>query len=303
MDNNKKQQMSGTILQPIESCLRNEIVIVKHVPRESSMIGNNPKHVLSEGMAENSYRELICPVLRSGQLVDVLTKNEKAYLEKIMGLPEDALSIYRTTDNYWKRRKVRLFKTGNRLDLSNPEDYISYKILLANNNLICPNLSTLADKPKASYEFVLIAEDDEAKASMKRMGARKEAYMEYGKIEDDVPTMRVVIESLTGRAVASTAKKEQLVERIDSLIESDAHTFLRVVRDPMLRTKVLIREAVNAGVVVDRSGNLFIRDGNVPMCDSGDSTLSVASAWLNQPRNQEIKFSIEAKIKAQKELE
>lgn len=299
---NKEQQMNGTVLQPLKNCLRNEIVIVKHVPRESSMIGNNPRHVLSEGMAENSYRELICPVLRNGQLVDVLTKEEKAYLEKVMGLPDDALSIYRQ-DNYWKKRKVRLYKTGNRLDLSNPEDYISYKILLANQNLICPNLTALADRPKASYEYVLIAEDDEAKASMKRMGARKEAYMEYGKIEDDIPTMRVVIEALTGRAVAPTAKKEQLVERIDTLIENDANTFLRVVRDPMLKTKVLIREAVQAGVVVDRAGNLFIRDGNVPMCDSGDSTLSVAAAWLNQNRNQEIKFSIEAKIKAQKELE
>lgn len=294
--------MNGTVLQPVKNCLRNEVVIVKHVPRESSMIGNNPRHVLSEGMAENSYRELICPVLRNGQLVDVLTKEEKAYLEKVMGLPDDALSVYRQ-DNYWKKRKVRLYKTGNRLDLNNPEDYISYKILLANQNIICPNLTTLADRPKASYEYVLIAEDDEAKASMKRMGARKEAYMEYGKIEDDMPTMRVVIEALTGRAVAPTAKKEQLVERIDTLIESDANTFLKVVRDPMLKTKVLIREAVQAGVVVDRAGNLFIRDGNVPMCDSGDSTLSVASAWLNQPRNQEIKFSIEAKIKAQKELD
>lgn len=296
----KEQEMSGTVLQPVKNCLRNETVIVKHVPRESSMVGNNPKHVLSGGMAENSYRELICPVLRSGQLVDVLTKDEKAYLEKVMGLPDDALSVYRA-DNYWKKKKVRLYKSDNRLDLSNPDDYIKYKILLANSNIVCPNLQTLADRPKASYEFVMIAEGDEAKASMKRMGARKEAYMEYGKIEDDLPTMRVVIESLTGRAVASTSKKEQLVDRLDTLIENDASMFLKVVRDPYLKTKVLIREAVQMGVVVDRAGNLYIRDGNVPMCDSGDSTLSVASAWLNQPKNQEVKFSIEAKIKAQKE--
>ena len=296
----KEQEMSGTVLQPVKNCLRNEIVIVKHVPRESSMIGNNPKHVLSGGMAENSYRELICPVLRSGQLVDVLTKDEKAYLEKVMGLPDDALSVYRA-DNYWKKKTVRLYKSDNRLDLSNPDDYIKYKILLANSNIVCPNLQTLADRPKASYEFVMIAEGDEAKASMKRMGARKEAYMEYGKIEDDLPTMRVIIESLTGRAVASTSKKEQLVDRLDTLIENDASMFLKVVRDPYLKTKVLIREAVQMGIIVDRAGNLYIRDGNIPMCDSGDSTLSVASAWLNQPKNQEVKFSIEAKIKAQKE--
>lgn len=297
----KENEMTGTVLQPLENCLRNEIVIVKHLPKENSLAGNNPKHVLSEGMADSAYRELMCPVLRSGQLVDVLTKNEKAYLEKVMGLPDDALSVYRTQDNYWKKKRVRLYKSPNRFDLSNPEEYISYKILKANTNIVCPDMQTLSNLPKASYEYVIIAEGDEAKASLKRIGARKEAYMEYGKIEDDLPTLRVIIEALTGRAVAQTAKKEQLVEKIDNLIEKDAKMFLSVIRDPMLKTKVLIREAINAGVITDRAGNLFIKDGNIPMCDSGDSTLSVASAWLNQPRNQETKFTIEAKIKAVKE--
>lgn len=293
--------MAEKIIEEVPCCLRNARVIVKHVPRENSMIGNNPKHVLSNGMADNAVRKLTVPQLRNGQLADVLTKDEKAYLEKAMGLADDALSIYKRTDNFWHNYFVILQKSDNYLDLSNPDDYIKYAVLRANKNLVCPDLQTLQDKPKATYEFVLINEGEEAKASMTRINARKEAYKEYGKIENDLATMRVVIEAMTGRPVSSTSKKEELADRLDTLIENDAKLFLKIAQDPALKTKVLIREGIEAGAITDRGGQLYLREGNVPLCDGGEPTLSVAAAYLNQPKNQELKFSIEAKIKLYKE--
>ena len=285
----------------IENCLRNEEIIVKHIPKENPLAGNNPKHVLSEGMADSAVKILTVPMLRSGQLADVLTKNEKAFLEKAMGLQDDALSVYRKENNYWKNFSVRLEKTENHFNMNNPEDYIKVKVLLANTNIICPDLKTLQDKPKATYQFVIISRGEEAKAGMNRINARKAAYKEYGKIEDDIATMRVIIEALTGRGVSQTSTKEELADRIDTLIESDAKMFLKVATDPLLKTKVLIREGITAGAVVDRGGQLYLREGNVPLCDKGEPTLSVAAAFLNQPKNQEYKFGIEAKIQEYKE--
>lgn len=289
------------IITETPSCLRNERIVVKHVPRENTMVGNNPKHVLFGGMAENAVKTLTVPQLRNGQLVDVLTKDEKTFLEKYMNLPDNALSVYNKQNNYWSNYSVRLGKSDNYLDLSNPDDYIKYAVLRANTNIVCPNLKTLQDKPKITYEFVIISEGEEAKASMTRISARKKAYQEYGKIEDDLSTMRVVLEAMTGRPVASTSKKEVLAERLDSLIESDAKLFLNIVQDPMLKTKVLIREGIEAGAIVDRGGQLYLRDGNMPLCDNGEPTFTVAANFLNQPKNQELKFSIEAKIKMYKE--
>lgn len=284
--------------ETVESCLHNETIVVKHIARDNTMVGHNPRHVLYAGMAETSYRDYTVPMLRNGDLKDVLTKNEKAFLESYMGLHDDALSVYRKADNYWKNYTVRLFKSDNYLDLNKPEDYIKYKVLLANDNAICPSLKHLQDFPKASYEYVMIAQGDEAKAVMTRVNARKEAYKEYGKIEDNIPMLRLIVETMTGRAVAPTAKKEQLAERIDTLIENDAKMFLNVVRDPYINTKVLIREGITAGAIIDKAGQLYLKDGNVPLCDGGEATLSVAAEFLNKPKNQEMKFSIEAKIKA-----
>ena len=79
--------------------------------------------------------------LSSGAFKNVLTNSEKNYLEYIMGLEPNALSVYKKVDNFWSTategtiNKVMLKKGDNRLDLSNPEDYIRYKILLANNDI------------------------------------------------------------------------------------------------------------------------------------------------------------------------
>lgn len=282
------------------NCLRNETVVIRHIPREYRLAGNNPKHVLSDGMAESAYNMYTVPMLHNGQLQNVLTNEEKDYLEMVLGLPDNSLSVYREKDNFWKSQYVRLEKSETVLHLDNPQDYIKYKILLANKNLICPDLKTLQDRPKATYQYVIISEGEEAKANMGRVNARKEAYKEYGKIENDKDTLRLIVETMTSRPVATSTSLEKLAGQIDNLIENNAKMFLSIIKDPLLKTKVLIRNGVEAGVIIDRSGLLFMRDNGSPLCDAGDSTLSVAADYLNKPKNQELKFSIEARVKEYK---
>ena len=105
------------------NCLRNERIIVKHVPKETGLV-KDPKHILYGGMAENAVRWLTVPKLSSGAFVNVLTNSEKAYLEEIMGLEYNALSIYNKVDNFWDNYQVRLTKQDNILNLADPEDYI-----------------------------------------------------------------------------------------------------------------------------------------------------------------------------------
>lgn len=73
----------------------------------------------------------------------MLTNSEKAFLEEYMGLPYNALSIYKKVDNYWENSQVRLTKGETPLDLRDPNDYIKYKILLANKDFIAESLSAL----------------------------------------------------------------------------------------------------------------------------------------------------------------
>lgn len=291
-----KRESTGLI-----NCLRNEKVIVRYIPRQSRMV-TNPKHILYGGMAESAKRTFVVPRLTSGRYVNVLTDEEKDFLEDIMGLEVNSMSIYNKVNNFWDDSndtgisKVTLLKQDNYLDLSDPEDYIRYKILLANKDLIAPSMKVLEDFPKATYQFVIISEDDEAKAAKKGMTTIMQCYTMYGKLEDDVDALRVIIETLTGVTTHPNTKKEFLQAKINELIQGNSKMFLKVASDPLLQTKVLIKKSIEAGLIAHRGNQYYIKSGNVPMCEDGEPTLNVAAQWLNLPKNQDTKFSLEAKL-------
>lgn len=299
----KKQEVNT---ESFVSCLRNEKVNVKFLPKENGIWGNNPKHVLSGGMSEGSARWFSVPKqAKSGMFVNVLTDKEKEFLEEFMGLEYNALSIYKKGhDNFWDDsneegiNRVRLLKQDNILDLSNPEDYIRYKILLANKDLIAPSLQAYEDTPKESYQFVIISENDEVKAANKSMSYTMQCYKEFGKIEDDFDTLRCIVEIIDARPTSKDVKIEFLKSKINQLIQQDSKLFLRIITDSLLPTKVLIKKSIEAGLISNRGGMLYLRKDNTPLCDHNEEpTLNIAAKYLNDPRRQEIKFSLEAQLK------
>lgn len=285
------------------NCLRNERIIVRHIPKLGGMV-TNPKHILYGGMAENATKVFTVPRLSSGMYVNVLTDDEKAFLEYIMKLEVNALSIYKKIDNFWDDSndkgisRVRLTKQDNYFNLSDPEDYIRYKILLANKDYIAPSLEALQDAPKASYQFVIISEGDETRNAKINMSTTMKCYKEFGKIEDNADILRVIIETIDSKPLASTSKLEFLQTRANDLIQADSRLFLKVVTDQMLPTKVLIKKSIEAGLISKRGNYLYLRSDNTPLCESGEEpTLNIAAKYLNNPRHQEVKFSLEAKLK------
>lgn len=284
-------------------CLRNERVIVRFVPRQSGIV-TNPKHILYGGMAEGAIRKFTVPKLSSGMFVNVLTDNEKAYLEEAMGLEYNALSIYKKVDNFWDDSNeggistVRLTKGDNYLNLADPEDYIRYKILLANKDFIAPSLQELEDHPKRTYQFVIVQEGEETRNANKEMSATMQSYMEFGKIQDNAQILRTIIEILDGRPTAKNTKLEFLQQKINKLIQADAKLFLRVIKDPLLPTKVLIKRAIEGGLISNRGGMLYLKSDGTPLCgDNEEPTLNVAAKFLSSPKRQELRFSLEAKLK------
>ena len=303
--NTKKTQKRAEVSEDaLVNCLRNERIIVRHVPKLTGMWGNNPKHILAGGMAEGAVRTFVVPRLSSGMFVNVLTDKEKLFLEEVMGLEYNALSVYKKVDNFWDDsnengiNKVRLTKQDNYFNLADPEDYIRYKILLANKDYIAPSLQALQDAPKATYQFVIISEGEETKVAKSNMSTTMLCYKEFGKVEDDIDILRVIVETIDGRPTSQTAKLEFLQTKVNSLIQADSKIFLKVITDPMLSTKVLIKKAIEAGLISNRGNYLYLRKDNTPLCEANEEpTLNTAAKYLNSPKHQEIKFALEAKLK------
>lgn len=298
----KKNSMKSTTQENNEDvvpcCLRNEKINIRFIPRETGLV-DNPNHILYGGMGEKSYRAFTVPILSSTrQFVNVLTNDEKNYLEEIMGLEPNALSIYNKVDNFWKGRIVKLYKSNSPLDLSNPDDYINYKILLANKTFIAPNLEALQDdRNKATYQFVLVSESDEQKQANQNLTSGMRAIMEFGRIKDDKDTLKLVVETIDGRPISPKTKLDFIQAQAYKLIQSNPRLFTSVAEDKLLSTKVLLNKAVQCGVI-SKKGNYYYMKDNTPLCEEGeDPTLNVAAKYINMPKHQEIKLMLEAKTK------
>lgn len=285
--------------EQLVNCLRNEKICIRYVPRQSHMV-TDPKHILYGGMANDATKTFVVPRLTTGTFVNVLTNSEMAFLENYMGMDKGALSVYRKQDNFWSDanplgiNSVKLRKQDNYLDLSIPEDYIRYKILLANKEFIAPSQKILEDRPKATYQYVIIEGNEQINSAKRNMDITRECYMEFGKIENDMETLMTIVELLDGRNVAPNTSKEFLHTKIDSFIQSTPKTFLKVVKDETLPTKVLIRRSINAGNIIKRGDYLYLKSDGNPLCgDNEEPVLSVAVNYLNNPKNQAIKLGLE----------
>jgi hypothetical protein len=123
--------------------------------------------------------------------------------------------------------------------------------------------------------------------------------MEYGKVENDADTLRVIIELLEGRPVGSgNVKLDFLKGKIIEWISRNSRQFLNIITDELLPAKVLIKKCVEAGLIGKRNDAYFLMDGNVPLCEiNEESTLNNAAKYLSSVKRQELKYTLEAKLK------
>lgn len=286
----KEQTVSEVKVNP----LRNERIFVRFIPKNT---GLEKRHAMWGGRAEGVSDSFVVPILRStGNYKNILTNEEKEFLEEALGLDFNALSVYKKENNYWDNYRVLIpnAKEGLHLNLMDPEDYIKYKVLLANTDLIAPSVKDRIDRPKQTYKYELVREGEEASIESAKMDSMMQSYKEFGKIDGDLDTMRVLAEILDSRPYAANSPAEFLRTRINALIQADPKGFLNQVTDPLLHTKVLIRRGTELGTILKRGDYYYLKADNSPLCESGeDPTLTVAARFLNLSAHQDIKFLLE----------
>jgi len=279
------------------NCLTQKKVILRHINKLTGLV-SNPKHILYGGMANNASRFYTVPQLSTGTLVNVLTDKEKKLLEEVMGLDYNALSVYKKENNFWENYQVELTKEDTHLNLADPNDYIKYKVLLCNKDFICPTLYDLDKTPKATYEFVIVAEGEEDSRSNKEINVSIKSFMEYGKIQEDFFKLKTILESLSGVKLSDETKLTYLQNQVYQLILSKPDTFYKLVTSDHFDNLVLITRAVSKGIISNRGGFYYIKESNTPMStNKEDPTLKAAASFLANPKNQQIKFSIEIGVK------
>lgn len=274
--------------------LPTEKVEVKYIKRQKGII-TDPKHIAYGGLLEGAYITLPPKRLRNGQYANVLTNDEKRYLEKVLALPEDGLSIYNKTNNYWGTLKVRIGKEGiPELDLSDPISYIQYKILMSYDDIVCDNIENVDRKP--TYKFVIVRTGDIQRQTNKKLDLTKEAYKLLGKLEDNREAMIDFLRVVSIK-VADDTSTDWLNGEVGKYMLENTTKFVTLLKDPSYTTRVLLTKAIASGEVVKKGMNYYTKDGESLSEPNTQSTLENVITYLESSVNQEYRLLLMSKVK------
>lgn len=277
--------------------LPNERVTIKFIKRNKGLAADvGSGHVISGGMIEGASRKFCVPLLRNGGLKNVLTNEEKEFFENghFNGVK---MSIY---SDFWKTQYVSLEKLDTILDLSIPEDYLKYKILLAWDDVIAPSLQQYKLENKGTYQFYITKDGEELKDRSKKLDLIKAAWKEYYKLEDNRDVLISIIYLMTGKKLSENSTMNFINTEVETLVDTRTKDFLALVEDPNFETKTLIALAENVGIVLKRNGKYETIDG-LTLAKQGEiASLSNAVSYLIDPKNQEVRDLIEARVKTTK---
>ncbi len=279
----------GELVKKNTFTLPDQTVTVKYIKRKKGMASNvNEDHVISGGMLGGSVKKFQAPLLKNGSIANVLTNEEKEYIEGITGLN---LSVY---GDFWTTHFVSLYKDDNRFDLSNPVDYISYKILSFLKDDIAP--SWAERNVKQTYQFVITSSEEELTEKKVGFDNKKEAFKLYGKIEDDKDKLIGILNLLTNQPISKETSLKWLQTKVEEYLDSKPEAFVSLLKDKSLDTKLLISTAVEKGVIIKNSNKYSTSDG-LDLCENGQSpSFDNAVSYLDNVKHQEVRSLIEAKI-------
>lgn len=285
-----KKKKEEVVEEPAFS-LPNEVITVRFIPRKRGMAAEvSDDHVIAGGMLTGSKKKFFAPLQRDGSIANILSKEEKAYIEDVTGLN---LSVY---GDFWETFSVSLFKENahNKFDLSNPMDYLQYAILRATKDEIAPSWSERNDK--LTYQFVITRDEEVTDEKKARLDTKKDAFKAYGRIEDNKDTLVDVLRLLTNKAISADSKIKWLQGQVEEKLDANPEAFLAVINDPFFETKSLINRGIAKKVILKKDNKYVTVDG-LELAEQGEvPTLSNAVRFLANDKNYDIRSLIEGKI-------
>jgi len=192
-----------------------------------------------------------------------------------------------------KRSKVVVRKDGLLLKLSDPLDYVWYKILKSNKDKIAFSWDVRFDRP--SFEFALVDGNVEASNKASENKLKDDAYEIYMGLKGSRPKLENFLK-VVGKAVTRDMSEDFLRTEVAELRDMNPGEFIRVADDPNFATKVLMVDAVSEGALVKtRMGGYELASG----VEIGSSEKETVSYLLN-PKNIDIRKKIEYQIENSK---
>ena len=243
-----------------------------------------------EFMFTGTQYEFDLPIsIKTGRLVNILTKEEQAFFETELFLNPGDLSVYKKKDNYWHTFKVKLDKEPRILDLSDPIDNLCYRVCMVSPH-VAPNWETRYQS--AAFQFALQDEEIIVQEKVTKANKKKDAYKFLGKVENNPDRMRNVLR-VYGNKVAPNTSTSVMYTTIESLIDDDKSLpkLLAVINDPNFEMKIFIEDALSVGAIL-KDGTRY----SLPGGDKIGGVLNDVIDYFKDAVNQDIYLKIKNQI-------
>lgn len=271
--------------------LPKETITVKFIPKRKGMASNvDDNHILSGGMLNKAIKKYVAPLSRQGGIVNVLTNQEKEYLERATGRD---LSVY---GDFWETFTVALRKedANNTFYLGEPEGYLAYALLRTLKDDIAPSWKERNNK--STYDFVIVRDGEVTNENKTKLDIKKNAFKAYGKIEDDRDKLIAVLKLHSNKPISKDSKIDWLQGKVEEFVDSNPSSFLDIVQDKDFDIKMIITNAVEAGIIL-RDGNKYSTIDGLDLAENGEiNSYNNAVKYLSNPKHQEVLHLIQARL-------
>lgn len=248
----------------------------------------------AEFLFKHATNRYSVPLNSTGHFIDPLTKEETEFLENHpgMSLKKGDLSPYRKDGNFWRETigMIKLDKTEKVLDLSDPMDYITYKVLLLQKDAVAPSIAE--SKNKLSYKYAIVDADFEDSTKSQNGNLIAEAMVNYSSIKNDREKLIDTLFLISRNRVKSNSKLEFLQGQVADYALKNPQRYLEIVNDRDMSTRVLIEKAVSCKAI-ERKGGVHRSSGGDLLGTDLQSTVE----YLKDKANGDVRFLIEEQVR------
>lgn len=246
-------------------------------------------------LAPNASNVYVLPINRStGRNVEIFTPEEQEYLESVL---KRSLSVYERVDNFWDEFQVVLKKDKLVKDLSNPIQYIEYKVLLANKDAIAPSKEQINNK--GTYRYYFSDVEEEAMHDVAQLEFEDKIHDLFKELKKD-RTKMINLLRITGNNVSDNVSDSVLIADINKKFIKTSVTnqqvFYNLMTDGSFDLKLLIKEAIKYGIILKDKNQYSLVGGDV-IANSESQLMN----YLNNSKHQETRLMIEKQIEIAKD--
>jgi len=240
----------------------------------------------------------------TGNLVNPLNKDERAFLENELGLNLGIHIRNTSTDpsaNFWttKKAKVNLRKPGEKLesadlelDLSDPYDFIKYKIALVSPRVA----NNWEDRySNGEFEFMIVDGDVEMEETLKFVEIKDKVIEYLFSIKNNKRRLFNLIRLYGAKNLAKAITYSNSIEKMYLELRklTDSNTAVQNLYSIIsqgtetISNKIFLQDALTCGIIVRMGAEYTLKGGAVIGYDDVS-----AIGFLLKPINQSIKLQV-----------